>query len=103
MRVNVLHDSPEFKPLTHHIKDPILKSEIEELIESYQPNKTKDSGVKMKIVLTDNIPVYQSPRRLSQTDNDRVDKVIVDWLRRLIIKFNVSDYASPVALAKRKN
>lgn len=66
LNINVL-DEPddEFEVSLVHIKDEELKIELQRIIGNYNPQKTKDTGVKMKIMLTDEIPIYQRARRLS--------------------------------------
>lgn len=60
LNVNVL-DEPEeeYEVSMNHVVDEKIKNELQSLIKSYQPRKTKDSGVKIRIVLKDDIPVYQ--------------------------------------------
>lgn len=59
-----------------HITDQELKSEIKEIISDYQPGQVKDVGVKLNIVLKDEIPVYQRARRLAVSEQEEVDKQI---------------------------
>ncbi|CAK9806353.1 hypothetical protein ANTPLA_LOCUS4851 [Anthophora plagiata] len=48
-----------------HIPLPEHKQAIEDLINSYEPHKTREVGITMNIISSDDIPVYQRPRRLS--------------------------------------
>lgn len=57
----------------------------------------------MNIVPKDEIPVYQRPRRLAPAEKVQVNKQIDDWLRDGIIRPSISEYASPITLAKKKN
>lgn len=51
-----------------------LKSEVEEIISDYNPKKIKnDSPIEMKIILADDNPVYQRPRRISYDDQKIVE------------------------------
>ena len=63
-----------------------IKTKLNKLIEGYKPNKTKDCGVKMRIILKDCIPVYQTPRQLASVVNEKVNDVIKVWLNKKIIK-----------------
>ncbi|XP_015437236.1 PREDICTED: uncharacterized protein LOC107192452 [Dufourea novaeangliae] len=70
---------------------------------SYQPNKVREVGVKMRITLKDDIPVHQRPRRLSLKETAEIDKHIQTWLDDGIIRPSNSDYASPVVLVQKKD
>nr|XP_033186455.1 kinesin-like protein KIF20B [Bombus vancouverensis nearcticus] len=48
-----------------HIVDRKIRDDIKNLISEYTVTKTKDIGVRMKIILEDDAPVYQNRRRLS--------------------------------------
>ena len=39
MNVNIFHEGPKFKALTHHVTHSTIKTKLEELIESYKLNK----------------------------------------------------------------
>ncbi|XP_045503832.1 uncharacterized protein LOC123700633 isoform X1 [Colias croceus] len=87
-----------------NIENKEYKNKIQNIIKEYNPKRcTKESNVKLKILLTDDIPVYQNPRRLSPLELNIVDKQIKEWLDEGIIKTSKSDYASPIVLAKKKN
>ncbi|KAG5327836.1 TF211 protein, partial [Pseudoatta argentina] len=81
-----------------NIEDSLVKHEIKDLIENYKPQKIKETKVKMNIVLKDEIPVYQRPRRLAPAERVQVSKQIDDWLRDGIIRPSISEYASPITL-----
>ncbi|KAG5320698.1 POL5 protein, partial [Pseudoatta argentina] len=83
-----------------NIEDSLVKHEIKDLIENYKPQKIKETKVKMNIVLKDEIPVYQRPRRLAPAERVQVSKQIDDWLRDGIIRPSISEYASPITLRK---
>lgn len=59
-----------------HIKDAKQKAETEEIIEKYQQNKGRDLDIKMRIILNDEAPVCQRPRRLSPSEKQEVDTQI---------------------------
>ncbi|XP_078051684.1 uncharacterized protein LOC144477819, partial [Augochlora pura] len=86
-----------------HVTDPNHRNVIEDFVTDYKPFKTKEVGVKMNLILQDEIPVYERPRRLSPGDKSEVDKQITSWLKDGIIQESYSDYASPVVLVKKKN
>ena len=46
-----------------HIIVPQYKKAVENLVEDYKPNKTREVGVMMNVILTDDVPVYQRSRR----------------------------------------
>ncbi|KAG5319684.1 TF26 protein, partial [Pseudoatta argentina] len=83
-----------------NIEDSLVKHEIKDLIENYKPQKIKETKVKMNIVLKDEIPVYQRPRRLAPAERVQVSKQIDDWLRDGIIRPSISEYASPITLVR---
>ena len=69
-----------------------------------KPNNViqKTNDFKMKIRLTDDIPVFCSPRRLSVKDREEVHNIISDLMNRKIIKTSNSPYASAIVLTKKK-
>lgn len=75
---------------------------VEILINNYNPSKKCESEVKMAIMLRDNEPVYQRPRRLSPFEKEKVNAHINEWLAAGIVQPSLSDYASPVVLVKKK-
>ncbi|GFS85473.1 retrovirus-related Pol polyprotein from transposon 17.6 [Trichonephila clavipes] len=56
----------------------------------------------MKVILKDDIPVYQSARRLAFPENQDVNKQIDEWLEQGIVRPSSSKYASPIVLVKKK-
>jgi len=46
---------------------------IKELIMSYRINKCKEIGMELDIVLQDDIPIYQCARRLSKSEQKKVN------------------------------
>lgn len=87
----------------HDIEDPTIEHEIKDMINNYKPQKLKESSVKMQLVLKDEIPVYQRPRRLAPAEKVQVKNQIENWLRDGIIRPSISEYASPITLAKKEN
>lgn len=56
----------------------------------------------MNLILQDDLPVYERPRRLSPQDKVEVNGQIKMWLKDGIIRQSHSDYASRIALVKKK-
>lgn len=81
-----------------------IENKLTKFIEEYKPNEPKkETNIEMKIVLTDEDPIHQSPRRLSPLEMKVVDEQIKEWLDQNIIRPSKSDYSSPIVLAKKKN
>ncbi|GFX91034.1 hypothetical protein TNCV_5106641 [Trichonephila clavipes] len=57
----------------------------------------------MRIILKDDIPVYQPARRLSFSENQDVNKQINEWLEQGIVRPSSSEYASPIVLVRKKD
>lgn len=56
----------------------------------------------MTIILKDETPMYESPRRLSIYKNGIVQGQIEDWLNEGIIRHSTSEFASPIVLVSKK-
>jgi len=56
--------------------DSIKKSEVEKLITGYEPKQTIRSPVEMKIILEDDVPIFQHPRRTSYENRALIDKQV---------------------------
>uniref|UniRef100_A0A034WF08 Transposon Ty3-G Gag-Pol polyprotein n=1 Tax=Bactrocera dorsalis TaxID=27457 RepID=A0A034WF08_BACDO len=74
---------------------------IKELINSYKPQCIEKFPYEMNIVLSDEVPVCQSPRTLSLEDRNFVNQQVENWLEADIIQPSSSNYASPVVIVKR--
>lgn len=57
-----------------YIKDPNYKDEIKEIISSSKPEKTRDVGIELNIVLKDETPVYQRAHRLAILEQKTLDE-----------------------------
>lgn len=79
------------------------KEEIEQLVNSYEPEKIKESVVKLKITMKDDEPIFSRPRRLSPAEKSIVDNQVKDWLEQGIIEPSSSEYASQVVVVKKKD
>ncbi|GFS71054.1 transposon Ty3-G Gag-Pol polyprotein [Trichonephila clavipes] len=70
----------------------LLPQEITQLI-SREPEQEA-----RRIILNDDIPVYQPARRLSYAEQKSVNKHIEEWLEQGIVRPSSSEYASPIVL-----
>ncbi|GFT54666.1 transposon Tf2-9 polyprotein [Trichonephila clavipes] len=84
-----------------HVENRQIKKELEKLIQDYKPEKSASTDVTMRIILKDEEPVCQHPRRLAFTERQEVNKQIEEWLNEGIIRPSSSEYASPIVM-KRK-
>ncbi|GFY07191.1 retrovirus-related Pol polyprotein from transposon 17.6 [Trichonephila clavipes] len=57
----------------------------------------------MRIILKDEEPVCQHPRRLAFTERQEVNKQIEEWLNEGIIRPSSAEYASPIVIVKKKD
>ena len=62
----------------------------------YVPEKTKESPIQMNIILTNETPIYESPRRLPHIHKIEVENQVMEWLEQGIIEESNSEFASPV-------
>ncbi|GFV83718.1 retrovirus-related Pol polyprotein from transposon 17.6 [Trichonephila clavipes] len=81
-----------------HVENRQIKKKLEKLIEDYKPEKTASTDVTMRIILKDEEPVCQSPRRLAFSERQEVNKQIEEWLNEGIIRPSSSEYASPIVM-----
>jgi len=79
------------------------KAEVLELVERYKPLKLIKSAVEMKLILKDDIPVFQRPRQVSYENTCFIETQVQKWLEEGIIVPSCSDYASPVVLVTKKD
>ncbi|GFX39815.1 retrovirus-related Pol polyprotein from transposon 412 [Trichonephila clavipes] len=85
-----------------HVENCQIKKELEKLIQDYKPEKTASTDVKMRIILKDEEPVCQPPRRLDFTER-QVNKQIEEWLNEGITRPSSAEYASPIVFVKKKD
>ncbi|GFX05763.1 retrovirus-related Pol polyprotein from transposon gypsy [Trichonephila clavipes] len=81
-----------------HVENRQIKKELEKLIQDYKPEKTASTDVTMRIILKDEEPVCQPPRRLAFTERQEVNKQIEEWLNEGIIRPSSAEYASPIVM-----
>lgn len=74
------------------------KTIVSDTINKYNPSKKCETVCEMTIVLRDDEPVYQRPRRLSPSEKEKVSAHVNEWLTAGIIQPSLSEYASPVGL-----
>ncbi|KAK9687168.1 hypothetical protein QE152_g36638 [Popillia japonica] len=85
-----------------HIRNQDTKHEVLEIIRNYDPVPRKETKIKTKIIMKNEEPIYQRPRRLSPKEKEEVDRQIEEWLREKIIQPSCSEFTSPIVLVKKK-
>ncbi|GFV80532.1 peptidase A2 domain-containing protein [Trichonephila clavipes] len=78
------------------------RNDVEALLVSYRLNKIKTTDIELSITVTDDKPIYHSPRRLPFTERDIVDKQIDEWTQNGIESCS-SAYASQVLVVRKKD
>lgn len=101
LKVDIIENADPFD--FSYISDKNVRREVEVIARNYEPKKTREIGVKMTLILKDDIPIYQRPRRLSPSEKEEVDKQLKTWIDDGIIRPSNSEYASPIVLVKKKN
>ncbi|KAK9719803.1 Integrase zinc binding domain [Popillia japonica] len=61
------------------------KERVREMVLAYEPKKTKTTNVTMKIITTEDIPIYHHPRRLPFTEREIVNKQVVKDRELLVV------------------
>jgi len=54
----------------------LKRSEVEKLITGYEPKQTIRFPVEMKIILEDDVPIFQHPRQTSYENRVLIDKQV---------------------------
>lgn len=80
-----------------------VQQQARQLMEDYSPLKTKEAPVELRIILKDDIPVAQRPRRLAIKEQQEVNAQINNWLKDDIIRVSHSEYASPLVIVRKKD
>lgn len=86
-----------------HVPELRDREKIKKLVRDYKPNKTREVDLKMSIILKDDEPVYQRARRLAMLEREAVNTQINEWMHEGVIQPSLSDYASPIVLAKKRD
>ncbi|GFX51626.1 uncharacterized protein K02A2.6-like [Trichonephila clavipes] len=78
------------------------RAEVEQLLSTYTPKKTKTVNIELDIALTDDEPIFHKPRRLPFAERDIVDAQVDEWVKNGIVEPCSSPYASQVVVVKKK-
>ncbi|GFY30306.1 uncharacterized protein K02A2.6-like [Trichonephila clavipes] len=57
------------------------RAEVEQLLLTYTPKKTKPVNIELDIALTDDEPIFHKPRRLPFAERDIVDAQVDEWVK----------------------
>ncbi|XP_026742134.1 uncharacterized protein LOC113508833 isoform X2 [Trichoplusia ni] len=71
-----------------HVTNTNLKEEVVQMVENYQPNQIKEAPIQLKIIVKDDVPVVQRPRRISLKEQAVVEEQVSEWLEQGILKTN---------------
>ncbi|GFS93409.1 presequence protease, mitochondrial [Trichonephila clavipes] len=100
MQISGVH--PEDELDFSHILHSQVKNVLTRITSLYKPEKTESTDVTRRIILNNDIPVYQPACRLSYVEKKSVNKRIEEWLEQGIVRPNSSEYASPIVFVKNK-
>ncbi|GFW48770.1 retrovirus-related Pol polyprotein from transposon 412 [Trichonephila clavipes] len=79
----------------------LLTAEVEQLLSTYTPKKTKTVNIELDIALTDDEPIFHKPRRLPFAERYIVDAQVDEWVKNGIVEPCSSPYASQVVVKKK--
>ncbi|GFT71627.1 retrovirus-related Pol polyprotein from transposon 17.6 [Trichonephila clavipes] len=79
------------------------RAEVEQLLSTYTPKKTKTVNIELDIALTDDEPIFHKPRCLPFAERDIVDAQVDEWVKNGIVEPCSSPYASQVVVVKKKD
>ncbi|GFY03584.1 uncharacterized protein K02A2.6-like [Trichonephila clavipes] len=79
------------------------RAEVDQLLSTYTPKKTKTVNIELDIALTDDEPIFHKPRRLPFAERDIVDAQVDEWVKNGIVEPCSSPYASQVVVVKKKD
>ncbi|GFT76915.1 uncharacterized protein K02A2.6-like [Trichonephila clavipes] len=77
-------------------------AEVEQLLSTYTPKKTKTVNIELDIALTDEETIFHKTRRLPFVERDIVDAQVDEWVKNGIVEPCSSPYASQVVVVKKK-
>lgn len=101
-QIDVLEESRiDIEELT----DANLKDEIKTMINNYEPKEhdRKTTEINLKIILKNENPIFQRPRRLAIPEKKIVETQVQKWIEDGIVEPCSSEYASPVVVVKKKD
>ncbi|XP_055918284.1 uncharacterized protein LOC129950365 [Eupeodes corollae] len=75
---------------------------VKELISSYTPKAVSHCPITMTIALSDETPIYSTPRRLPINEAEVVKKQVDEWSKSGIIRPSCSPFTSRVVVVKKK-
>lgn len=90
-------------PEIGHIVDKDVQKEVEILVTQYEPKKTKESPIEMKIILDDETLIFQRARRFPLKTKEEAKRQINKWLKDGIIQPSSSDFAPPICPVLKKD
>lgn len=67
-----------FYSVVGHMASSELKKEVIQSVQKYKPRQIKETPLQLKIVLKNEIPVAQRPRRLSLKEQEIVDAQVAE-------------------------
>ncbi|GFV98004.1 uncharacterized protein K02A2.6-like [Trichonephila clavipes] len=79
------------------------RAEVEQLISTYTPKKTKAVSIELDIALTDDESILHKPRRLPFAERDIVDAQVDEWVKNGNVEPCSSPCASQVVVVKKKD
>ncbi|GFY20717.1 retrovirus-related Pol polyprotein from transposon 297 [Trichonephila clavipes] len=78
------------------------RAEVEQLLSTYTPKKTKTVNIELDIALTNDEPIFHS-RRLPFSERDIVDAQVDKWVKNGFVEPCSTPYASQVVVVKKKD
>lgn len=76
---------------------------VNDLVVNYKPNPVVKTTIATKIIVTDDVPIYERARRLAPLEKRVLNEQIDEWLREGVIRPSRSDYASAVVMVRKKD
>lgn len=95
--------SEEIVEYEYEIGEMQFREDINELVKNYSPKSNKKSPVVMKIILKNESPIFQPPRRLAASEKIELSRQLEDWLNNKIIRPSNSDFASPIVIVNKRD
>lgn len=76
---------------------------VRDMKKNYEPSKTVQSDIELKLQMSDEKPVWHRPRRLSPGEKEVVENQIKEWLRDGVVEACASEFSSPVVVVRKKD